>query len=335
MKTITGVLMMSALVLPSAPASAQGHLQYQIERIADYALTIAADALGELVEERADRQRDDRQDRQRGPGARDDRGPEFTDTFTRTIRLGRNGRVELENLSGDLEVTGGAGEDVRITATKKVRTRDESAGRGALNATEIEVNERAGVVTVSARPTRGRFGSVEVDYIISVPSGSNVSLKTISGDVTVKNIAGDVRLSTTSGDVVVADAQPRALDIEVISGDVSLERVDSERIRIDSVAGDITFIGKLAKTGRYDLSSHSGDIQVIPEGSADFDLEAATFSGDVNSDFALKLRGAIPNNFGPSGRGPRRNNNVRGSVNDGGAALVLKSFSGDILITKR
>ena len=332
MKTITGVLMMSALVLPSAPASAQGHLQYQIERIADYALTIAADALGELVEERADRQRDDRQDRR---GTRDDRGPEFTDTFTRTVRLGRNGRVELENLSGDVEVTGGSGEDVRITATKRIRARDESAGRGALNATIIEVNERAGVVTISAQPTRGRFGSVEVDYLISVPTGTNVSLKTISGDLTVRNIAGDLRLNSTSGDVVVSDAKPRGLDIEVVSGDVSLERVDSERVQVEAVSGDIVLIGKLAKTGRYDLSTHSGDIQVIPEGNADFDLEAATFSGDVSSDFALKLRGVIPNNFGPSGRGPRRNNNVRGSVNDGGAALVLKSFSGDILLTKR
>src|SRR5215216_3780495 len=231
MKTITGVLVLSALVVPSTPAAAQGNLAYQIERIVDYSLTIAADALGDLVDDRADRDRDDRQNRQRGPGARggrDDRGPEFTEIFTKTVRLGRAGRLELDNVSGDIEVTGVAGDDVKITATKRVHAPNESAGRGALNAIEIQVADRAGVVSISAGPTRGRFSSGEIDYIISVPTGTSLSLKTISGDVSVRNIAGDLIVNSLSGDVVVSDSRPRGVEIELVSGDVSLEKVDSE-----------------------------------------------------------------------------------------------------------
>jgi hypothetical protein len=334
MKTITGVLVLSALVVPSTPAAAQGNLAYQIERIVDYSLTIAADALGDLVDDRASRDRDERQDRQRGPGARGDRGPEFTEMFTKTVRLGRNGRLELDNLSGDVEVTGNGGDDVKITATKRVHAPNESAGRGALNAIEIQVTDRAGVVSISAGPTRGRFSSGEIDYIISVPTGTNLSLKTVSGDVSVRNITGDLVVNSFSGDVVVGDARPRAIEIELVSGDVSLEKVDSERVHVKSVSGDIILTGKLAKTGRYDISTHSGDIQVIPEGNPGFDLEAATFSGDVSSDFGLRLGGGR-NNLNPGDRGSRRNNNIRGTVNDGGATLSLHTFSGDILITKR
>lgn len=334
MKTITGVLVLSALVVPSTPAAAQGNLAYQIERIVDYSLTIAADALGDLVDDRADRQA--RQGRERGPGARDrgDRGPEFTEIFTKTIRLGRSGRLELDNLSGDVEVTGVSGDDVKITATKRVHAANESAGRGALNAIEIEVVDRAGVVSISAGPTRGRFSSGEIDYVITVPTGTNLSLKTASGDVSVKNITGDLVVNSLSGDVVVGDARPRAIEIELVSGDVSLEKVDSERLHVKSVSGDIVLTGKLAKTGRYDISTHSGDIQVIPEGNAGFDLDAATFSGDVTSDFALRL-GGTRTNLSPTDRGSRRNNNIRGTINDGGASLTLHTFSGDILITKR
>jgi hypothetical protein len=335
MKTMTGVLVLSALIVPAGPAAAQGNLTYQIERIADYALTIAADALGDLVDER----RDDREARQRGPngirGDRGDRGPEFTETFTRTVRLGRNGRLELENTSGDIEVTGGSGDEVKITATKRVHAPNDSAARSTLSATEIQVSERAGIVAISAGPTRGRFNSVEIDYVISMPAGTNLSTRTLSGDLLIRNITGDAQLNSLSGDVIVRESTPRMLEIDVVSGDVSLEKVDSDRIDVKTVSGDITLTGRLAKNGRYELHTHSGDVQVIPEGSPGFELEARTFSGDVSSDFAVKLRGALPNNFNPGGRGSPRNNDVRGTFNDGGAVLSLHSFSGDILITKR
>ena len=333
MKTITGVLVLSALVVPSSPAAAQGNLAYQIERIVDYSLTIAADALGDLVDDRADR--DDRQDRQRGPGARGDRGPEFTEIFTKTVRLGRNGRLELDNVSGDIDVTGVGGDDVKITATKRVHAPNESAGRGALKAIEIEVADRAGVVSISAGPTRGRFSGGAIDYVISVPTGTSLSLKTASGDVSVKSVTGDLVVNSFSGDVVVSDSRPRAIEIELVSGDVSLEKIDSERVHVKSVSGDVTFTGKLAKTGRYDLSTHSGDIQVIPEGNPGFEVDAETFSGDVSSDFGVRRGPTLRNNLNPNDRGSRRNNIIRGTINDGGAALTLHTFSGDILITKR
>jgi hypothetical protein len=338
MKTITGVLVVSALVVPPAPAAAQGNLQYQIERIVDYSLTLAADALGNAVDGLEARQRSPQPPRPPRPprdrNDRDDRGPEFTEMFTRTVRLGRTGRLELENLSGDVDVTANNGDDVRITATKRVRTSNESTGRSALSATDIQVSERSGFVSITSGPTRGRFGSVEIDYMISVPVGTALSLKTLSGDISVDGAAGDVRVNTTSGDVVLKNARPRDVDVEVVSGDISLEQVDSERVQIKSVSGDIVLSGKLTKGGRYELTTHSGDIQVILEGNPGFDLEAGTFSGDISSDFAVKLGGTLRNNIRPTGPG-RRNGDVRGTVNDGGLLLLLHSFSGDILINKR
>ena len=125
-----------------------------------------------------------------------------------------------------------------------------------------------------------------------------------------------------------------AIDLESISGDVSIEQIESERVKVNSISGDVIFRGKLSKTGRYDLSTNSGDVQVITDGGANFEVEARTFSGDVSSDFAMKL-GTLPSSFAGNGRGARRNNDIRGIVNDGGALLSLHSFSGDILITKR
>jgi hypothetical protein len=118
MKTITGILIIYALAVPSAPAAAQGDdIGRSIERIVDNALTLAADALDNLVDERAARQRGER--------GRGGQGPEYTETFTKTVRLGRDGRLELENLSGDVDVAGGGGDDVKIVATKVFHSSNE------------------------------------------------------------------------------------------------------------------------------------------------------------------------------------------------------------------
>jgi hypothetical protein len=325
MKSITGILITYALVFPSAPAAAQGDLGRQVERIVSSALTLAADALDDLVDER-----DPRAARQRD---RDDRGPEYTDKFEKTVKIGRNGRLELMNYSGDVEVTGSTGDDVRITATKVTHASSEQTARAALSAMMIDVTERPGVVTVSAQPTRGRSNGVEVNYVIAVPAGTSVELRTFSGDVTIRSVSGgDVRLKSYSGDVVVKDGKLTGVEIDCTSGDVAIEQVESDRIQVSSLSGDIVYKGKLSKSGRYELRSNSGDIQVVTDGGASFNVQAATFSGDVTSDFPMKL--GIPSSFA-GGRGARRNNDITGVVNDGGAQLSLHSLSGDILISKR
>jgi DUF4097 and DUF4098 domain-containing protein YvlB len=328
MKTITGILITYALVFPPAPAAAQGDLGRQVERIVSSALTLAADALDDLVDER-----DPRAARQRS-GDRNDRGPEYTEKFEKTVKIGRNGRLELTNYSGDVEVTGGTGEDIKITATKVTHATSEQTARAALSAMTIDVTERPGVVTVAAQPTRGRSNGVEVNYVIAVPAGTSVELRTFSGDVTIRNVSGgDVRLKSYSGDVVVRDGKLTGIEIDCTSGDVAIEQVESDRVQVSSLSGDIVYKGKLSKSGRYDLRSNSGDLQVVTDGGASFNVQAATFSGDVASDFPMKL-GNIPSSFA-GGRGARRNNDITGVVNDGGAQLSLHSLSGDILITKR
>src|SRR6266850_6883668 len=50
-----------------------------------------------------------------------DRGPEQTERFSRKVRVGRDGRVSIANISGDIVVTSGAGDEVSIEAVKRTR----------------------------------------------------------------------------------------------------------------------------------------------------------------------------------------------------------------------
>lgn len=357
MKTITGLVLTGVLAISASPAAAQTRdWQRDLDHLIDSALVLAAHALDDVADARlqssADRERvQQERERQRQAmqrareQARDranDRGPEYTEVFAKTVKIGRSGRLEVDGFSGDIQVTGSGGDDLRLTATKRVRAGSEQSGRDTLRATEIAVTERPSGVSIKAEATRGRFSNVEVDYVLTVPTGTELVLTTFSGDLTVKNVNGDMRLKTTSGDVALSDLKSRDISVVTISGDVTFERVDAERLDVNVTSGDIDYRGKLAKNGRYELNSNSGDIHVVPD-TTGFDVEAGTFNGEFSSDFPLKIEGGgagSGKSFGTGrGRGipglPGTRGRVRGTFNDGGASLSLRTFTGDITIAKK
>jgi DUF4097 and DUF4098 domain-containing protein YvlB len=297
------------------------------------------------------------------------RGPEYTDRISRTLRLGRNGTFDLQNVSGDITVTGGGGNDVRIEAIKRVRHPNESQGRALLQAIEVRIEERNGNVEVRTDYPRRQNWSGGVDFTVSLPREANVILRSVSGDMRVSNLSGELRAETISGDLIATSVQrirqaktisgdleitdsdgdevagatvsgtvvarglkARSVDLQSVSGDLRMTDVESDRTFVRSVSGSVDFSGRLAKNGRYEFQSHSGDVRVSPLGSTGFSIEASTFSGDLRSDYPLTMQGNTPNNG--FARGPRRRA-LRATFGDGGAVLTLQSFSGSITIVKR
>jgi hypothetical protein len=98
--------------------------------------------------------------------------------------------------------------------------------------------------------------------------------------------------------------------------------------RIRALSGDLDLQTSLTKGGRYDLESHSGDIQLAMPEQPGFDLDAGTFSGRIRIDFPIKSEGPVRD----SDRGPR---SVRGTYGDASSSLRLQTFSGDVTVTRR
>ena len=246
---------------------------------------------------------------------------------------------------------------------------NESQARALLQAIEVRIEERNGNVDVRTDyPRRNWSGSV--DYTVAVPRDANVILRSISGDIRVSNVNGELRAETTSGDVSatavrrirqaktlsgdveITDSdgeevsgqtisgtvtarglKARSVDLQSVSGDLRLTDVESDRAFVRSISGNVEFSGRLARNGRYEFQSHSGDVRVSPLGSPGFSIEASTFSGDLRSDYPLTLQGNPPNNS--SNYRARNGRAVRATFGDGGALLSLQSFSGNITVVKR
>lgn len=293
-------------------------------------------------------------------------GPESIETVTRTFKVGQTGSLDIFNLAGPVVVSGVSGDEIVVTAVKRVRGRPEDA-KTQLEAIMIDATETGGRVEVRTM-VRGRVKHMGawVDYTVQVPYGTAVTARSLGGDVKVSSVKGEVqiesangaveasgtphlvRVKTLSGDVLVTDAgspdglsvstvsgrlvtrglKARSIELATISGDLLMANTTCERARVRTVSGTLDFLGPLLKGGRYEFTSHAGDVRLKLTGSPGFELFAKTFSGDVRSDLPLVVE---PADSGlPPGVPERRD--VRGTFGDGSAVLLVKTFSGSVTV---
>jgi DUF4097 and DUF4098 domain-containing protein YvlB len=302
-------------------------------------------------------------------------GPEQTERFSRKVKVGRDGRVSIANISGDIVVTAGSGDDVSIDAVKRTRS-----GQGDLASVRIEVEERGGRVDVQTLHT-GRNDRVSVDYTVVMPATASVDVHSVSGSVKVTGVHGSVRAETVSGNVATTDTprlesaksvsgdvyltgaaadgdlsassvsgnvtakglKARGLDLGSVSGDISLSDVSCDRLTIKTVSGNVEYAGTIVRNGRYEIASHSGTVRLLLANPSGFELNANSFSGSIRSELPLTIGGdSAGRDRGPRDardRGRRRDGSdsraMRATFGDGGATVTVRTFSGNVIIAKR
>jgi DUF4097 and DUF4098 domain-containing protein YvlB len=301
---------------------------------------------------------------------------EQTERTTRVLKIGSSGELDVSNIAGDIVVSRGNGNEATVEIVKTARARTAEEAREMLRLVQVEADERNARGEIRTRyPTaprmragRGNNINVTVAFTITVPAGTRLTVKSVSGSVTITDIKGDIsaesisgsvslanaaRISSAkavSGDVSIADTNAEGsldagsisgnvilkrvrgsrLNVGSVSGNITLEDVSSERIDAQSVSGNVEFSGPLAKNGRYDVKSHAGDVRLAIAGGTGFELDANSFSGSVRADTNLTLKSSES----PEDRRGRRRA-LRGTFGDGSAMLDISTFSGDIVITTK
>jgi DUF4097 and DUF4098 domain-containing protein YvlB len=299
-------------------------------------------------------------------------GPEQTEPFSGTYKIDATGAVDVTQVSGDVRVTVGRGNEVRVDAVKRVRHRDPEEAKRLLGLLRVEVNQVGGRIeirTIYPRTQGNRGFNGSVDYTIVVPQSVAVSVKTISGDVAVTGVQGEVRAETISGDVDVVSTpnlavaktvsgdvtardisaasltlgavsgtviatglKVRTLEAGTVSGDLRLADLQVERLMAKTLSGNIAFDGTLARGGRYEFNAHSGNVRLTLPGNT------GGFELDAST-FSGSVRSDFPvtlRSAGPAdGRRPAANRAIHGTYGDAGSILSLRSFSGTVVITKK
>ncbi|HEU4630997.1 MAG TPA: hypothetical protein VFS08_14700 [Gemmatimonadaceae bacterium] len=282
------------------------------------------------------------------PAAQAQRGAGYRSSIDTTFRFDRDGVVDLTQLSGEIVVTAWDRDEVRVQALAQYGRVEStlSSGRVLLRVVpdrgrggrigdsrfELLVPERvrvkaaatSGAVRVSG--TRGeveigtRSGAIDVTDVEGL-----VTLTSLAGAVTATDIEGDLAVNTAGGMVTARDVRGD-VRAKTVGGAIDLRDIDSRSVSARSTGGPITFQGDLAEGGRYELVSHAGTVRLLLPEDASVELRVETFTGAVESDFAVTLTG-----------GERRGTPPRTlgfTLGDGEARVVVQTFSGNVVLQR-
>jgi putative adhesin len=163
-----------------------------------------------------------------------------------------------------LSVDAGAGGDITVVRelSDLPLVTIDSTVKGSIHAPVLRAVKDGATVRINGNCPYISFGPCHARIVIRVPAGTEVDVRSGSGDVTAIGLSGTVDLETGSGDVNATGLTGDS-DLHTSSGDVNVRRL----------------------RGNTNLRTGSGDIHA--EDVSTHDLVADTASGDVELDFAL------------------------------------------------
>lgn len=199
-----------------------------------------------------------------------------------------------------IRLTNGAGQ-IRIEGVEDLGAVEYEVTRHALGSDPAAAKKRASEIPVDISRDGGDFTietnggrNTGADYALRVPAGSSVEVESEAGDIEASNLSGNVSVDSGAGDVsvrkvkgsVTVDAQAGDVEvlemrtdtggaeIEVGSGDVTLQNLVVGTLETSVDAGDVTLSGRFSGGGR--VSVKTGDIiaQLPPEDTRDLTLES-------------------------------------------------------------
>jgi hypothetical protein len=189
------------------------------------------------------------------------------------------------------------------------------------------------------------------DLVVYLPRRSQVSLKTVTGDIIASDVSGwfytvsgGVRLSgsattidvqSMSGNVdldvvtpwvrartgdgnLLVRGEPQDVDASTIGGTLSIASAAILRGQFGSVSGDVHYAGSPTAGAIFDFSNHSGAIDLL-------------LAKSVSGVFSLSsILGAIENGFSEIRPIASTPHSIRLSLGRGGAQVTARTFKGTI-----
>ncbi len=272
------------------------------------------------------------------------------DTLEQVFEVAPDVRVEIEILSGKIELKAIDASEVRVRA------------KGG-----IEVDGSPRRVSLRAPSSMGWLPwarGMDVDLELEVPRKSRITARILNGGIKAEGMEGELFLHAANGVIEVKGAPHRAhletlnaaikfegdhsevvaktlngeielkgvsgeVEAGTVSGRIRVEGDEIERAELRTMTGEIELDSSLAKGARVDAKSYSGSVRLrLPENtSARFDVQS--FSGGVHSEFVSSLTDD-ESDSGPWHHGPGHRRSF--VVGDGDAWIKIESFSGGVQI---
>lgn len=228
-----------------------------------------------------------------------------TEEISKNYSIKPNSSINITNINGNINIVGHNQEKIEIKAIK-IGWPEE------VKNTNIIVKTNTDSANITTRLTEDNEQIAAVDYIITVPYKSNLTLKVSNiGNVKVKNITGTIDIFTADGSIEVDDS------IETVNAKTSKGKIKVTQ-------------KEFAEPHTIFLETQKGDISLSLSKQAQANIQAKAINGLVTSEQEItlepqtvKLNKETWNRF---------KKEVKGTLNSGGGFITLEVTKGNIYL---
>ena len=254
--------------------------------------------------------------------------PEQQDRFQRSFAIAPSGTLSVDNYKGSVKITAANTNQVVINVSKHFDG-SESERKWWMENTKIEFSNSADHVDVQVKyPNRvcvmcwDENYSGWVDLEIQTPKQINLTLKGYKDEVAVSAVHGDIRISSYKSPIRIEDTTG-AIRIDTYKDIIKLQRVAVRGVlEVKSYKADAEIdAASLGDSASIENSKGSIRLRVPKDTGMDVDFSGGRGSS-FHSDFPLS---ASAGGFGRE---------VRGTINQGGTHLRLRTDKGSVSIER-
>lgn len=240
-------------------------------------------------------------------------------------------KVNLENLFGNITITGHDAEDIILESEKLTDAKTDEQAAQYSEACKAQWSVNNGELTITPEASDYlKAGKVILNLKLKLPHDLALNLTTQIKDIRVNQYKASeqtCQLKTNSGDIYLQEVDVKHLDIQTSSGTFKGQKNRTNELNLKTTSGDIKFEGtfdkgKLSTTsgytelecsimeqlqveavssdillrstnspGKIELNSTSGDIEFYGDVKSEVSLSSS--SGDLEGDILLSDSGAM------------------------------------------
>ena len=207
-----------------------------------------------------------------------------TITETKTFAVGNQPALVLSDGNGSVHVERGPANQITIVARKHVPSYQSDELQ-----VQYKQDSASNTVTVTAEENGINLSllsfNIWADFDVTVPSQTNLNIKSGNGSVDAHDISGQIALSSGNGSVTASAISGQ---MTMHSGNGSITITDGQASGASTFEdgnGSIDFTGSLDRNGTYIFTTGNGSIDLTLPANASFHVQATTGNGSADSEF--------------------------------------------------
>jgi hypothetical protein len=249
--------------------------------------------------------------------------------FQRSFTISPNGTLHVDNYKGTIHVTASDGNQVVVDVTKRFEDGTESDRKWWMENTEVNFQNQSDRVSVDVKyPQWNCFCwqdhsfNAAVELEIRVPRQINVALESYKPDIKIASVQGDIRIKSYKSPITV-DSTTGAIRIDTYKNTINLQNV--------TLRGPLEVKSFKAET---EISARAlGDTATLESDKGSIVLRVPQNTG-LTVDYEGGRRASFHSDFALSSTTGSFNDSFRGTINQGGTRLRLRTEKGSVSLEK-